>query len=298
MGRRRLSRHVLRRLSEKKRSLKRKMSRKGSRHSIDSNGSRVYGSRKPSHASLDRHSNDIELPQLDRHNNDTELNSKIAFFNPEAVEEKDVKANSEEEGVLEENQNINTVDKCKGENLQRQICEKDGLKKDVTPNTSNEEQNLSPNASKENNSADNGEVGTNEESEVHTNDLKSSEQEILQNEATPKGEPCLTTNLDHSSDKSSNRIKDSLPEESLNQNNDEEDVTKEGQEGDGLGAVSLESVDSLDTNESEDSEKSADGNDFLNEMLDTVNVSPNHYSDFLPPQTEVKMLDPVESSSC
>ena len=287
MARRRLSRDVLRRLGEKKRSLKRKMSRKGSRHSIDSNGSR-----QPFHASLDRHSNDIELPQLDRHNNDTELKSKNAFFNPEAVEEKDVKANSEEESVLEENQNINTVDKCKAENLQRQICEKDGLEKDVTPNTSNEEQNLSPNASKENNSADNGEVGTNEGPEVHTNDLKSSEQEILQIETTPKGEPCLTTNLDHSSDESSNRIKDSLPEESLNQNNDKEDVTKGGQ------AVSLESVGSLDTNESEDSEKSADGNDFLNEILDTVNVSPNHYTDFLPPQTEDKTLDPAESSSC
>lgn len=283
---------MLRRLSQKKR-LKRKISRKGSRHSIDSTDSRVQGSRKPSRVSLDRHSNDIELPRMPEHH-------KNAFFNPEAVGEKDAKTNSQGEDVLEEeeNENINTVEKSKGETLQPQMCEKGDSEKDVAPNTSNEERSLSLNASKENNSADNDDWDNNEGPEVHTNDLKSSEQEMLQSNSTPTGEPCLTTDLDNSSDESIKRVKDSLPEESLNQNDDETDDTKEEQEGSGLSAVNLESVDSFDTNESEDGEKSTDGNGFLNDILNTVNISQNHYTEFLSPQTEVETLDPEKSSSC
>lgn len=301
---------MLKRLSETKRSLKRRMSRKGSRHSVDSIDSRASGSRKPSLATSDRHGNDIELPMN-------------AFFNPEAVEENDVKANSQEEDVPEENQNIDKVESGNEE----QMCQKYAFGNDDTPgkisdieedafpeqvmtqdsttsrnndlkqnrdvdsvenfemsssttdnNTSNAKRNLSPNINEGNDSADNDDLDNEKRSKIHKNDLKNSECEILPSESTPNDESCPTTG---------EKINDSLPVKSLSQRNDE---IREGQEddNDGLSASNLENGDSFDKHKSDDGEHINNGSD----------DSPNDYSDFSLVQDEAEMYDPEKSSAC
>ena len=311
MGRRRLSRGMLKRLSETKRSLKRRMSRKGSRHSIDSTDSRASGSRKPSLATSDRHSHDIELP------------IRNAFFNPEAVEENDVEANSQEEDVPEENQNIDKVESGKEE----QMCQKyafgnddtsgkiSDVEEDAFPeqvmaqdstasrnddlkqnndvdnienfeisssttdnNTSNEKRNLSPNINEGNDSADNDDLDDEKKPKIHKNDLQNSECGILPYESTPNDESCPTTG---------EKINDSLPAKSLSQRNNE--IRKEQEDdNDGQSASNLENVDSFDTLKSDDGEHITDGSD----------DSPNDYSDFLLVQDEAEMHNPEKSSSC
>ena len=123
--------------------------------------------------------------------------------------------------------------------------------------------------------------------EEHKTDMSQSKtpEEVIS--PVQNSEPCLTTDLDDLSDQSregderdvQHKTKyDSLPQTNLSQHEES----------------SSYKVDSED----EGSRHSRDGSDFLSDVLNAINVSPNDEPDFSSSQNETGTQDPEISSSC